>query len=78
MTVIVKKVMSKEEVLSVARRLVQEAVDVAAKAGIDPSSVLAPHCSETAVKGGKDGDDDSKALSWCDVPVGRDEVACYP
>lgn len=61
--------MSKEEALSVARRLVQEAVDVAAKAGIDPSSVLAPHCSEIAVKDGQDGDDDSKTLNWCDVPV---------
>ena len=61
--------MSKEEALNVARRLVQEAVDVADKAGIDTSSVLAPHCSEIAVKDNRDGDDDSKTLNWCNVPV---------
>jgi hypothetical protein len=69
MTGIGKKIMSREEALSVARRLVQEAVDVADKAGIDPSSVLAPHCSEIAVKDDNGGDDDSKILNWCDVPV---------
>jgi hypothetical protein len=74
MTVMGKKAMSREEALSVARRLVQEAVDVADKAGIDPSSVLAPHCSETAVKDDNGGDDDSKTLSWCDVPVRIDNT----
>ena len=61
--------MTKEEAFSSARRLVQEAVDVANKAGIDPSSVVAPHCSEIVVKDNNGDDDDSKALNWCGVPV---------
>jgi hypothetical protein len=73
MTVKTKKVLSREEALSVARGLVQEAVDVAGKAGIAPSSILTPHCSEIAVKDdSKDdsvGDGDSKTLNWCDIPV---------
>jgi hypothetical protein len=69
MTVRSKKAMSKEEALNVARRLVQEAVDIADKAGIDPSLVLAPHCSETALKDNNGGDYDSKILNWCDLPV---------
>ena len=64
-----KKAMSKEEALNIARGLVQEAVDVANKAGIAPSSVLAPHCSETAVKDYNGDDDDSRTLEWCGVPV---------
>jgi hypothetical protein len=66
MTSTLKKAVSKEDALNIARRLVQEAVDIADKAGIDPSSVVAPHCSETAVK---DNDDDSKTLNWCGVSV---------
>ena len=60
--------MSKGEALNRARGLVQEAVDVANEAGIAPSSVVAPHCSETAVKD-YNGDDDSSTLKWCGVPV---------
>lgn len=40
--------MSKEEALKTARRLVREAVDAAGRAGIDPASVVAAHCPETA------------------------------
>jgi hypothetical protein len=69
MTARLKKAMSKEEAMNVARRLVQEAVDVADKAGIDPSSVLAPHCSEAVVKDDDGGEGDSKTLNWCGVPV---------
>ncbi|MDT4897082.1 MAG: hypothetical protein QOH25_2159 [Acidobacteriota bacterium] len=64
-----QKATSKEEAFSTARRLVQEAVDVANKAGIDPSSVLAPHCSESAVKDNNGGGDEGKTLNWCGVPV---------
>jgi hypothetical protein len=67
MTARPKNMMSKEEALNTARQLVQEAVDVANKAGIDPSSVVAPHCLETAVKDNDDGD--SKILNWCGLPV---------
>lgn len=59
--------MSKAEALSNARRLVQEAVDVANKAGIDPSYVVEPHCAEAATQ---DVDDrGSETLTWCCVPV---------
>ena len=61
--------MSKEEALNIARRLVQEALDVAQKAGIAPSSVVEPHCPEPAVKDNNGDDDDSKTLNWCGVPV---------
>lgn len=61
--------MSKEEALNTARRLVQEALDVAQKAGIAPSSVVEPHCPEPAVKDNSSDDDDSKTLNWCGVPV---------
>ena len=63
------KAMNKEEALNIARRLVQEAVDIANKVGINPLSVVGPHCSEAAVKDNKSDDDDSKTLNWCGVPV---------
>jgi len=60
--------MSKEEALNTARRLVQEAIDVAGSAGIDPALVIAPHFPEAAAM--QDGDDDrgSKNLTWGGVP----------
>lgn len=60
--------MSREEALNTARRLVQEAIDVAGRAGIDPALVIAPHCPEAAAM--QDGDDDpgSKNLTWSGVP----------
>jgi hypothetical protein len=61
--------MSKEEALNIARRLVKEALDVAQKAGIAPSSVVEPHCPEPSVKDNNGDDDDSKTLHWCGVPV---------
>jgi hypothetical protein len=61
--------MSKEESLNTARRLVQEAVDIANSAGIDPSSVLSPHCSEIDVKDNSGDDPDSKNLTWCGIQV---------
>jgi hypothetical protein len=69
MTARLEKAMSKEEALNIARRLVQEAVDVANKAGIEMSAVVEPHCSETAVKDNNGDDEDSKTLNWCGVPV---------
>ena len=61
--------MSKEEALKNARRLVRKAVDAAGKAGIDPASVVAPHCAETA--GAQDGDDGrgSQELMLGEVPA---------
>jgi len=61
--------MSKDEVLSKARRLVQEAVDVANRAGIDPSQVLAPHCAETDAIHGDVDSRSSDNLKWCGVSV---------
>lgn len=61
--------MSKDEVLSKARRLVQEAVDVANRAGIDPSQVVAPHCAETAAIHDDGDSPSSDNLKWCGVPV---------
>lgn len=60
--------MSKAEALSEARRLIQEAVDNAARAGIDPSDVVEPYCAEAAVN--QDNNDrGSVSLTWCCVPV---------
>ena len=61
--------MSKECVLVNDRRLVQEADDIADKAGIDPSHVVAPYCAETA---GAQTDGDGRSLEnlkWCGVSV---------
>jgi hypothetical protein len=69
MTVKLKKAVSKEEALNIARRLVQKAVDVAHQAGIAPASVVALHCAETAGKDNNGDDGDSETLNWCDVPV---------
>lgn len=60
--------MSKEEALNDARRLVQEAVDIASKAGIDPSEVVAPHCAETAATQGEGDEQDAGNLTWGGVP----------
>jgi hypothetical protein len=61
--------MSKEKALDTARRLVQEAVDVANKAGIDPSTVIAPHCPETTRAEITNGAPGSQSLLWCGIPV---------
>src|SRR5918997_2617758 len=60
--------MSKEEALKTARRLVREAVDAAGRAGIDPASVVAPHCSETAAAQDGDGGG-SQTLMLGEVPA---------
>lgn len=59
--------MSKEEILKTARGLVREAVDTAVRAGIDPASVVAPHCGETAAAQ-DEGVSGSQGLTWCGVP----------
>lgn len=61
--------MSKEEALTTARRLVQEAVDVANRAGIDASHVVAPHCAEAAATQGDGDESGSGNPTWCGVPV---------
>ena len=61
--------MNKERVLINARRLVQEAVGIAARAGIEASQVVAPYCAETAAAQ-LDGDGRSlDNLEWCGVSV---------
>jgi hypothetical protein len=61
--------MSREEAFDAARRLVQEAVDVANRAGIDPATIVAPHCAETVAA--EDNNDAAAAqnLMWHNVPV---------
>ncbi len=59
--------MNREEALNTARRLVQQAVDVANRAGIDASDVVAPHCAEAAAT--EDNGDGSGNRIWCGVPV---------
>src|SRR5215210_6953153 len=60
--------MSKEEALNTARRLVREAVDTAGRAGIDPASVVAPHCQETAAPQDTDDGRGSQTLMFGEVP----------
>jgi hypothetical protein len=60
--------MSKEEALQTARGLVREAVDIAGRAGINPASVVAPHCPETVAAQDDDDGSDSQNLMWGDVP----------
>jgi len=57
--------MSKEEALKTARRLVREAVEEAGRAGIEPASVVAPHCAETSTQ----DDDGSQTLMLGEVPA---------
>ncbi len=58
--------------MDAARRLVEEAVEIAARAGIDPQSVIGPHCPETgATRGGEV--DASQPMVWCGVPVVVDD-----
>ena len=61
--------MSKEEALKIARGLVREAVDAAGRAGIDPASVVAPHCPETAASQDDDDDSGSQTLMLGEVPA---------
>jgi hypothetical protein len=61
--------MSKEGVLINARRLVQEAVDIADRAGIDPSQVVAPYCAETTAAQADGYGRSSDNLKWCGVSV---------
>jgi hypothetical protein len=62
--------MSKEEALKTARRLVREAVDAAGRAGIDPASVVAPHCPGTAAVQVDDDDGlGSQTLMLGEVPA---------
>ncbi len=61
--------MSKEEALNTARRLVREAVDAAGRAGIDPASVVAPHCQETAASQDDTAGSDPQTLMFGEVPA---------
>jgi hypothetical protein len=61
--------MNKEEAFNAARKLVQEAVDVAHRAGIDPATVVAPHCADTAATAESNEAQDAQPLMWHKVPV---------
>jgi len=61
--------MTKAEALNNARSLVQEAVDVANRAGIDPSHVVAPHCAEPAPPQDDRDGPGRENLKWCGVSV---------
>ena len=63
--------MSKKEAFIHAQSLVQEGVDVARNAGIDPASVVQPHCAETATP--NVAKEESSKLMWCCVPVVIDD-----
>ena len=58
--------MSKEEALNTARSLVRKAVDAAGRAGIDPATVVAPHCPEAGAA--QDDGGDSQTLMFGGVP----------
>jgi hypothetical protein len=60
--------MSKEEALQTARRLVREAVDDAARAGVDPAAVVALHCPETAAAQEADDGHGPENLMFGEVP----------
>jgi hypothetical protein len=61
--------MNKEEALKTARSLVREAVELASSAGIDPASVVAPHCPETAAPQDDGDGSGSQALMLGEVPA---------
>ena len=61
--------MTKAEALNNARSLVQEAVDVANRAGIDPAHVVAPYCAETAPPQDDRDGLDPENVKWCGVSV---------
>jgi len=64
---------SKAEAFSDARRLIQEAVDVVTRAGIDPAVLVAPHCAEIAAAQADAHGRSSDNLNWCGVSVIIDE-----
>ncbi len=66
--------MNKEEALITARRLIKEAVAVATEAGIDPTSIVEPHCRETPAPEDNGGHHASPELRWHGVPVTIDDA----
>ena len=64
-----EKSISKEEVLANARSLVQEAVDIAGKAGIDPAQLVAPYCEEITTTSADGDGQGANGLEWCGVQV---------
>lgn len=60
--------MSKAEAFSDAPRLIQEAVDVATRAGIDRAVVVELYCAQAAVNH-DENDRGSEGLTWCCLPV---------
>ena len=73
--------MSQQEAFITARKLVEEAVEVATKAGLDPSAVIEPHCPETIAALEHDGrrpGADPPGLVWCGVPVIIDNDTVVP
>ncbi len=60
---------NQEQAFDSARRLIEQAVEIAASAGLDLKEVIAPHCPETIAL--QDNGDDRSSLDvvWCGVPV---------
>lgn len=71
--------MSKETALNTARKLVEEAVEVAHQAGIDPTTVMAPYCPQGAAAGapaasGTERSADHQKGLWGSTPVVIDDA----
>jgi hypothetical protein len=71
--------MNQKQALDTARRLVEQAVEIADTAGIEAADVVAPHCAEPTAQGssggggeGRHGGDDPAPV-WCGVPVVVDD-----
>ena len=65
--------MNKEEAFITARGLIKEAVAVATEAGIDPASIVEPHCRETPAPEDNGSHQVSPELKWHGVPVTIDD-----
>jgi hypothetical protein len=70
--------MNQKRAMDTARRLVEQAVEIADAAGIDPADVIAPHCADPSAPaagfgGGNSPGGDQSGLVWCGVPVRLDD-----
>ncbi len=65
--------MHRLQALDRARGLVEQAIEVAGKAGIDPQEVVAPHCLETTTQDGDSVRQAERRLRWCGVTVAIDD-----
>ena len=66
--------MNKGEALNNARGLIEKAVEVATKAGLDPSFIVEPYCPETHATQNNSSHRESQELGWCGVLVTIDNA----